>query len=75
MSLAGWYYPSKSCQSAHSKFSFQRCVCAQHTQLVLASQSFNNLVHALSLLIPTALPIFLARTALPLILAVILKNN
>jgi hypothetical protein len=51
---------------------------------VLASQSFHNLVHALSLLIPTALPlvlflaalsIFLARTALSLILAVILKNN
>jgi hypothetical protein len=51
---------------------------------VLANQSFHNLVHALSLLIPTArplalffaaLPIFFARTALPLILAVILKNN
>jgi hypothetical protein len=67
-----------------SKFSFQLCDCAQLAQLVLASQSFNNLVHALSLLIPialplalflAALPIFLARTALPLILAVILKNN
>ena len=41
---------------AHSKFSFQLCVCAQLAQLVLASQSSNNLVHALSLLIPTALP-------------------
>ena len=46
----------------------------QLAQFVLASQSFYNLVHALSLLIPTALPlalflaalpIFLARTALP----------
>jgi hypothetical protein len=33
------------------------CVCAQLAQLVLASQSFQNLVHALSLLIPTALPL------------------
>jgi hypothetical protein len=59
MSLAGWY-PSKSCPTAqktdctllakaHSKFSFQLCVCAQLAQLVLASQSSHNLVHAKSL--------------------------
>ena len=74
-----------------SNLNLERALTSCHSNSVFARNSHNLCshlnhftIHALSLLIPTALPlalffaalpIILARTALPLILAVMLKNN